>query len=62
MELNATEVISAMGMEYQTMLSPNVRAKKQASGRIQINCLATDIIRLYMPLPRAWKTEARMIQ
>ena len=54
MELSTTEVISARGRESHTACSPKVRAKNQARGRIHTSCLATDIIRLYTPLPRAW--------
>ena len=58
----ATDTISARGMDHHTMDRPYSTAKRYAAGRITRSWRAADTIRLYIPFPRAWKTEPTMMQ
>lgn len=44
-----------MGKASQTKFKFPDNENTYATGNNTINCLATDVIRLYKPLPRAWK-------
>ena len=54
--------MSASGNAYQTACKSKVHAKIYASGRKTPSCLTIEIMRLNMPLPKAWKTVLHTIQ